>query len=161
MFGYQFFVRAFFCDFAFFQDNNLVGVSYGAEPVCHDDYRLVLEEQVQVVLYGLFVVGVERVGGFVKEQIVRVAVDGACYQQALLLPLAQSLSGVAYFRVVFQRQRFNEVAYVCHFHGIEHPFLVDGLAVGSDVSGYGVAEYESFLHHHSAMLAPFLEADAL
>lgn len=58
----------FLCDFAFFQNYDLVGIPYRAQPMGDNDYGLVFEEAVQIVLYRLFIVCIERIGGFVENR---------------------------------------------------------------------------------------------
>ena len=42
-------------------------MTHGGEAVCYDYYRAPPVEGVEIFDYGTFVVGVERVGGFVEE----------------------------------------------------------------------------------------------
>jgi hypothetical protein len=97
-------VRSLFGYLPLFQHHYLIGIFYGAQAVGYDNYCFVLEELLQITLYYFFIVRIEGIGSFVEEQIIGITVDGACYQDALFLSLAQSLSRIAYFRIVFQRQ---------------------------------------------------------
>ena len=81
----------------FFQYHYLVGILYGAQAVRHDDHRFVLEESLQIFLYHFLIVRIERIRRFIKKQVIGITVNGARYQDALLLPLAQSLPRVTYF----------------------------------------------------------------
>ena len=78
----------------------LVGILYGAQAVRHDDHRFVLEESLQIFLYHFLIVRIERIRRFIKKQVIGITVNGARYQDALLLPLAQSLPRVTYFGVI-------------------------------------------------------------
>ena len=44
--------------------------------MCHDNHRLALVKLVEVLHYHTFVIGIERVGGFVKEDIVGGLIHG-------------------------------------------------------------------------------------
>ena len=57
----------------------------------------VLEESLQIFLYHFLIVRIERIRRFIKKQVIGITVNGARYQDALLLPLAQSLPRVTYF----------------------------------------------------------------
>ena len=104
---------------------------------------------------------VQCIGGFVKEEVIGVAVNGSGYQYPLLLSLAHTLPGVTYPGVILQGQGLDEAAYICHIYGIKQFLFVHGVIFGSDVVGYGVVEDKSFLHDDPAVLAPLLEAQVL
>ena len=127
----------------------------------YDYYCTVFEKLVQIPLDCFLIVRVQCIGGFVKEEVIGVAVNGSGYQYPLLLSLAHTLSGVTYPGVVLQGQGLDEAAYICHIYGIKQFLFVHGVIFGSDVVGYGVVEDESFLHDDPAVLAPLLEAQVL
>ena len=49
--------------------------------------RLALIELIQILHDASLVVGIKRVGCFVKENVVWILIDSSCYKNALLLPL--------------------------------------------------------------------------
>lgn len=59
----------------------------------HDRFSTI--ELMQMLHNFFFIISVERVGGFVKEQKLRILIYGACYQQPLLLPTAILLAMVS------------------------------------------------------------------
>jgi hypothetical protein len=67
------------------EHDDLVGVAHRAEPVCDYHDRAAAVEILEVLHDDALVVRIERAGGFVEEQIVRVLVNGARDQHALTL----------------------------------------------------------------------------
>lgn len=102
-------VRAGLHDAAVVEHHDVVGVAYRRETVGHRHHRAATAETRQRVGNLPLVDGVERVGCLVKENDLRVLVDRARYQYALLLPAAKSRAVRADLGVVFQRQRHHEI----------------------------------------------------
>ncbi len=93
-----------FHHFPAFEHDYVVGISYGRKPVGHHHDGASAIKFREVFDYAAFVAGVEGVGGLVEEYEVGVAVDGASYEYALLLPLAEAVAFGSYFGVVLQGQ---------------------------------------------------------
>ena len=89
MFLGKFFVVANFSHFPLIKHYNLVGIFNCTEAMSHDNYCFSLVKFVKLFYYHAFVVGVKRVGGFVKEDVVGVLIYCPSYEYALLLALAQ------------------------------------------------------------------------
>lgn len=87
--------------FAAIKDDDLVCVLDGGETVGNYNDRATFVEFIEVFYDGSFVFGVESVGGFVEEYEVGVLVDGASYEDSLLLPLAETDSVLANLGIVF------------------------------------------------------------
>ena len=68
---------------ALVEHHYVVGVLDGAESVGDDDDGLVFEQAVEVLHDNLLVIGVQRVGGLVEEEVRGVLVGRAGYQYAL------------------------------------------------------------------------------
>lgn len=79
---------------------NPVGIPYGAESVRHYYRCPSFEEALQVLHDDTLVVGVQRIGGFVKEDKLRILIYGTGDEDALFLPLAQPVSFLPYFGVI-------------------------------------------------------------
>src|SRR5574344_1599257 len=88
----QFVVGALFADASVFHHHNLVGISYGTQPVGNYDGSPAVHEPFQS-LHDLFlVVGIQRIGGLIHHQIERVLIYGSGNEEPLFLSLAQSVT---------------------------------------------------------------------
>ena len=79
---------------------DLVGILYGTQAMSNNHNRLALIELIQVFHDITLIVGIKRVGCLVQEDIVWVLINSPCYQDALLLSLAQ-LSGFYHVKVEY------------------------------------------------------------
>ena len=77
--------------------------------MCNYYNRLASIELIQVLHDASLVVGIKRVGCLVKENVVRILIDSSCYQNALLLPLAQSYAITPNLGVELQRQSHHVI----------------------------------------------------
>lgn len=94
------FVVACFNHLSFIQHYNLVGILYRTQSVSHDNYRFSFIELIKMFHDHALIVGVERVGGFVKEDIVGVLIHGSRYQDTLFLSLAQAYTVTTYLSII-------------------------------------------------------------
>jgi len=69
---------------------DLVGILHRTQSMRHNDHGLALIELIQVLNDASLVVGIERVGRLVKEDVVGILIHRPCYQDTLFLSLAQS-----------------------------------------------------------------------
>src|SRR5262245_21841975 len=60
------------------EDHDQIGVSHCAQTMRDDDRRAIFEDVFQVLLNGSLTLGVERAGGFVKNQNARLFEQGPC-----------------------------------------------------------------------------------
>ncbi|MNN23768.1 hypothetical protein D3C81_1371740 [compost metagenome] len=81
----QFGVRALLANLAVFHDDDAVRLDDGGKAVGDDDGGAALHQGVERLLYQLFAGGVERAGGFIEDEDLRRAQDGAGNRDALLL----------------------------------------------------------------------------
>ena len=122
-------------DLAMVDDDNLVGIPDRAQAVGDDDNGLATVERVEILHDGPLVVGIERVGGLVEEDVVGILVHRTGDEDALPLPLAQPHAVTSYLRVVLQWQRHHIVVDARYPSGLQQSFLVDVAVVNSDVAG--------------------------
>ena len=122
-------------DLAVVDDDNLVGIPDRAQAVGDDDDGLATVERVEVLHDGPLVVGIERVGSLVEEDVVGILVHRTGDEDALPLPLAQPHAVTSYLRVVLQWQRHHIVVDARYLCGLQQTFLVDVTVVNSDVAG--------------------------
>lgn len=85
-------------------DDNLVSIPDRAQAVGDDDDGLATIECVEVLHDGPLVAGIKGVRRLVKEDVVWILVHRTCYEDALLLPQAQSHAFTAYLRVVLPNE---------------------------------------------------------
>ena len=135
-------------------DDNLVGVPDRAQAVGDDDDGLATVERVEVLHDGPLVVGIERVGSLVEEDIIRVLVHRTGDEDALTLSLTQPHAVASYLRVVLQWQRHHIVVDARYPCGLQQTFLVDVAVVNSDVACDALRENDTVLHDYSALAAP-------
>ena len=122
--------------------------------MCDDYDGLVLEELVEILHNDLLVVGVQRVGRLVEEEVRRVLVRRAGNQYPLFLPGAKAVAVNTDLRVVAQRQAFNPIAYVRHIRSLPHARHVRSLVAQANILSDGVGEDVALLHHATALPAP-------
>ena len=103
---------------SFVHHDNLVGILHGAEAVRHHHYGASQIEVVQVLHDHALVFGIEGIGGFVQEDVLRILVDGAGYEDALFLSLAQPYPVRPYLCAVAQGQSFGKVPDIGQLYGI-------------------------------------------
>ena len=84
--GRQFLVCPFLRHFSVVEHDDLVGMAHGAEPVGHDKDGLSPVEFLEILHDDAFIVGVQRIGGFVKEDEFRILVNGPGNEDALRCP---------------------------------------------------------------------------
>ena len=60
------------------------------------------EERLQVIHYGAFIIGIQCIGCFIKEDKFRVFIYSAGYENTLFLSLAQSMTFLSYLGIVPQ-----------------------------------------------------------
>ena len=128
-------MRAFFGDTPLVQYHDVVGIAYRAQPVRHDHHRTSLIELMQMRHDLFFVVCVQGIRRLVQEDILRILIHRTGYQDALPLSLAHPVALHADFRVIAQRQGFDEVADIRYRDGMEQPFLVDAFRTHGDIPG--------------------------
>ena len=75
-----------------FHQQDLIGVSHRTQAMSHNNHRSALVEEVEVLHYHALIERIERVGSLVQKEIVRILAHCSCYQDTLLLSLAQSHS---------------------------------------------------------------------
>ena len=96
----EFFMGALFHDFPFFQHHYIIRIAYRTESMGHYYNGFVLEYMFKVVHNHPFIVGIQRIGRFIKKDIIRVFVYCTCNEYALLLPLTDAYAVRANFGVV-------------------------------------------------------------
>ena len=106
---HQFDVRAFLDDALAFQDDDLVGVADGGEPVGNDDGRAARHQPFQRLLDEQFGFGIHRGGGLVQDQDRAVFQDRARDRKALLLPAGELDAALADQRIVAVGEPVNEL----------------------------------------------------
>jgi len=154
-------VVADFDQLALLEDDDLVGVLDGGEPVGDDHGRPLGEEALHVLHDGALVVGIERAGRLVEEDVLGVLVDGPCDEDPLPLTLAEPVTVAADLGVVVQRQPGDELVDVGDPGGLEQLLEIDDLVGERDVLGDGVVEDVTVLHDDTALLAPEIGVVAL
>lgn len=100
LFPGQLFVCSLLYHFPLIENNDVVGVFDGAEPVSHNQYCLSLIELMKVLHNNFLVVSIKRICCFIEEDIFQVLVHGTSYQQSLSLPLADSAAFHPDFSIV-------------------------------------------------------------
>ena len=60
-------VRALLCHPAAGEYNNVVGIAYCAEPMCHHYHGTSPKEAAEISIYGSFVISIERIGSLIKK----------------------------------------------------------------------------------------------
>lgn len=157
--GGKLFVGAFFDNAAVVENNDFVGIAHGGKAVGNDEDCAATVELFKLLHDGAFVVSIERVGGFVEEDIFRFFVYGAGYEQPLLLPLAKAHS----FSPDVGLEAHRQALYVAKQAGAAGclPHAVDVGVVGGrgDIVGNVVGENHSFLKHRPDLVAPKVGAD--
>src|SRR6476659_3204966 len=93
--GQELVVGATLDDLAAVEDEDLVGVADGGEPVGDGHRGAALGEVVERLLHGALGAGVEGAGGLVEEQDGRVAQDGPRDRDALLLAAREPVAALA------------------------------------------------------------------
>lgn len=89
----------FLHDFSLMQYHYLVGTFYRTKSVSHHHYCLILKKIIQLLYNFPFIVGIKRIGGLIKKQVIRIFIDGTRYEQPLLLTLAKACTLCTYFRI--------------------------------------------------------------
>ena len=135
-------------------DDNLVGIPDCAQTVGYDDNGFSLIKRVEVFHDGPLVVGIERVGSLVEEDIVGILVYRAGNEDALPLSLAQSHTVASDLRIVLQWQRHHVVVDAGDLCSPEQPLIVDLAIVYGDIAGNALREDDAVLHDHAALPAP-------
>lgn len=141
------------------EHDDLVRLADGAESVGDDDGGAVGKGSIEGLHDFLFVDGVERVGGFVEEEVIRAFVEGAGDEDALALPAAQTAPQFADGRLVALGHLLDFAGDVGDFGGLPEGFVVHLFFVQDDVVEDGVVEELAFLHDAAAAFAPLAEAD--
>ena len=98
--GEQFGVSALLGDAALLDDQNTVGVVYGAQAVGYDYRRTSLEQGGEGLLHEFLALGVEGRGGLVEDQYLGVAQHGAGDAYALALAAREFRAAVADIGIV-------------------------------------------------------------
>lgn len=80
-----------------FNHNYIVGMADCTQAVCHNNGGLPLQEFLQFRHDSTFIVCIQSIGGFIKENIMRFLVYSPGYKDTLLLPLTQPMPFLAYF----------------------------------------------------------------
>lgn len=144
----------FLDDVAAVQDDDVVCILHGTEPVRDYDDGLVFEQTVQVLHDGLLVVRVEGIGGLVKEQIRAVLVCCPSDEYALLLADTEAMAVGSDLRVVSERQFFYPLADIGNFRRLPDPLHVRNLITEGYVLRDAVREDVALLHNAAALPAP-------
>src|SRR5688572_4451444 len=108
----QFLVAALPNHLAAIQNDYLIGIAHGAEPVGDNQHGAPFAELSQIFHDDPLISGVQRTCGLVEEQELRILVDGASDQDTLALAAAQRHTSRSQPGVVAERQGFDEVAQV-------------------------------------------------
>ena len=90
----------------------------------HHDHRFPFVELRQVLYNYPLVVGIQRIGGFVQKDVLRILVDGSGNQYPLFLPLTQTHTVLPYQSVVFQGEAHDVVVYIGNPGSLCQPFFV-------------------------------------
>jgi len=136
------------------QNDNLVGIFHRAQAVGDQNHRPQTEKIFQIGENFFFVYGVQGVGRFIPEKIVRIFVNRPSDENPLFLPLAQPLPGGPDHGPVTQRQRDDKVVDVGQ-PGRPGQFLfVCRPGRKSDVRGHRVGKNETILQNQAAFSAP-------
>ena len=120
----------------------------------HNHNSLSFIEFIQVLNDASLVVGIERVGRFVKEDIVRILINSPCNQNALFLTLAQSHAITPYLGIELQRQRHYIILDASYLSCFQQPFLVYVAIVNGYVSCNTLREDNAILHDNATLSAP-------
>ena len=135
-------------------DHDLVGILYGTQAMSNNHNRLALIELIQVFHDITLIVGIKRVGCLVQEDIVWVLINSPCYQDALLLSLAQSYAITPNLGVELQRQGHHiipDASYLSSFHQTGFIYFC---IIHSYVAPDALREDDTLLHHHATLPAP-------
>ena len=97
-----------FHNFSFFHYHDLVGMFYGAQPVCYHYDRSSMKKFFKIPHNHGFIVGIQRIGGLIEEQQMRVFVNGSRNEYALFLPLTNAITFGANFGMITQRNRLDK-----------------------------------------------------
>ena len=143
--GEQFVVGAALDDLAVVQDEDLVGVADGGEPVRDGDRGASCRHGVDGFLDGLLGLRVEGARGLVEDEDGRVAQDGAGDREALLLAAGEPVAALADHGVVAVGQRQEVVVDLRCLRGRDE-LVVGGAGLGEpQVVGDGGVEEAGLL----------------
>ena len=115
--------------------------------------RLALIELIQILHDASLVVGIKRVGCFVKENVVWILIDSSCYKNALLLPLAQSYAITPNLGIKLQWQSHHVILNASYLGSFQQTFLVYVAIINSNVSSDTFREDDTILHNNTMMLS--------
>ena len=90
----------------------------------HNHNSLALIEHIQVLHDTSLIVGIERVGRLVKEDIVWILIHRPCNQDTLFLSLAQTYAITSNLGIEFQRQSHYVILDASYLGSFQQPFLI-------------------------------------
>ena len=134
-------------DAALLDDQNTVGVVYGAQAVGYDYRRTSLEQGGEGLLHEFLALGVEGRGGLVEDQYLGVAQHGAGDAYALALAAREFRAAVADIGIVALGALHDEVVGVGHACGGLDLFVRDVGAAHGYVVADGVVEEDGILRY--------------
>lgn len=159
----QIIVITFFQNNTIIQQHDLVRVADGGEAVSNrnDSHGVFLQILTEAVLNLGFGGLIEGGGGFVEEENLLLAQEGASESDTLLLATGEVAAGVTNFSVVLL-VHVHDVVVDRGELGVLLDFFIGGDRVGvTDVIADGAGEERGFLENAGEVLTPGLEVDAL
>ena len=138
----------------FVQHDDGIRIFHGTQPVGYDNDRPAFKEIFHIIHNYLLVVGIQRVRGFVEENVFGFFIYVFFFLQPLFLSGAEPMSVDPDLGVVTQRQALHEVFDVGHFYRMFDPVAVGRLVDDPDVVFQRVGKDKPFLHHHAAAAPP-------
>ena len=79
---------SYFNYFPSIHDDYLVGIPDGTQPMRNDNNSSIFKKTIQICRNLTFVLSIQRVCRFIKEQIVRILIYCPCYKNTLRLTFA-------------------------------------------------------------------------
>lgn len=120
----------------------------------HNHNSLALVELTQVLHDASLIVGIERVGRLVKEDIVWILIHRPCNQDTLFLSLAKSHAITPNLGVELQRQSHHVILDASYLGSFQQPFLVYIAIINSNISCDTLREDNTILHDNTTLSAP-------
>ena len=150
----QLHVRALFHHPAIVHEHDVVGMKNGAQPMRGNHHGASFGKTGEMIHNPSLVQGIERRGGFIKEQKARLLVDGPGNEQPLTLPAAELQAGAAEHGVIAHGKLVDEFVDAGRFGRILRLFIGGiGIRQGNVVQNR-VAEDLSALQHRSTLRQP-------
>ena len=146
-----------FDNHAIAEHDNLVCFADGAQEMGNDDGGAVGKGGIQGLYDFLLVDGIQRVGSFVKEKVVRAFVEGTGNEDALALPSAKSSSQFPDRGLVALWHLFDFTGDVGNLGSLLEGFVVHFFVMEDNVVEDGAVEQFAVLHDAAATFPPLAE----